>query len=267
MTNFSLEVKNRIEKNSTNETLKATAKNFLLSSIAAQYSYNFSWLSRPIIQYPQDMIAVQELVMKVKPDLIIETGIAHGGSLILSASMLAMLDYIEAANKGTTLNPSTSKRRVIGIDIDIREHNRKAINEHPLSHLIQMFEGSSISSNIIEQVHTETKKYQKIMVMLDSNHTHDHVLQELELYAPLVSKESYCIVFDTVVEDLPQDQYNNRPWGPGDNPKTATWKYLDLLKTEGRFDSDGHPLHFSIDEEIENKILLTVAPQGYLKRI
>jgi cephalosporin hydroxylase len=191
----------------------------------------------------------------VQPDLVIETGIAHGGSLILSASMLALIDYCEAVAAGKTLEPHVSRRRVLGVDIDIREHNKTAIEGHPLAHKIDMIQGSSTSPDIIEQVHEYAKGYQRIFVCLDSNHTHDHVLAELSAYAPLVAKGSYCVVFDTIIEDTPDDQFTDRPWRKGNNPKTAVWEYL---KTHD---------HFEIDRDIEAKILLTSAPSGYLKRL
>lgn len=232
-----------------------------------EYSYHYEALGRPIIQYPQDIVAMQELIWSVKPDLIIECGIAHGGSLILSASMLALLDYEEAVMQGKTLNPKESKRKVLGVDIDIRSHNKEAILEHPMAHLIEMIQGSSIDEQIIAQVHAFAKDYKRILISLDSNHTHDHVLAELEAYAPLTSKGSYCVVFDTVVEDLPDGSVTNRPWGKGNNPKTAVWEYFKRISGEGRKAIDGELLHFEIDKTIENKILITVAPDGYLKRI
>lgn len=219
------------------------------------YTYNFSWLGRPIIQYPQDMSAWQELIWQIKPDLIIETGIAHGGSLIFSASMLALLDMVDAIETGATLDPKQSKRKVLGIDIDIRAHNRTAIEAHPMASRIQMIQGSSIAPEIIEQVTQAAQGYQRVLVCLDSNHTHAHVLAELQAYAPLVSVGSYCVVMDTLVEDMPKDMFPDRPWGPGDNPKTAVWEYL---KT--------HP-KFEIDKSIQHKLLITVAPDGYLKRV
>jgi len=219
------------------------------------YTYNFSWQGRPIIQYPQDMVAMQELIWQIKPDLIIETGIAHGGSLIFSASMLAMLDMCDAIESGTTINPNESKRKVLGIDIDIRQHNREAIEAHPMVSRIQMVQGSSIAPEIIEQVKAVASNYKTILVCLDSNHTHDHVLAELEAYAPLTSVGSYCVVMDTLVEDMPKEMFPDRLWGPGDNPKTAVWNYLETHK------------EFEIDKSIQHKLLITVAPDGYLKRV
>jgi cephalosporin hydroxylase len=239
---------------------------FIVGSLDDKYSYNFKWLSRPIIQYPQDIVAMQELIWQIKPDLIIETGIAHGGSLIMSASMLALLDYCDAVETGQPLNPRTTRRRVLGIDIDIREHNRSAIEAHPMSHRIDMIQGSSIAPEIISRVHEFARGYSRVLVCLDSNHTHEHVLAELEAYAPLISKGSYCVVFDTIVEDLPEGMFPDRPWGKGNNPKTAVLEYLRRLKEEGRKATDGAPLVFEIDKSIEDKLLITVAPEGYLKR-
>jgi len=240
---------------------------FIIASLSDKYSYNFAWLSRPIIQYPQDIVAMQELIWQIKPDLIIETGIAHGGSLVMSASMLALLDYCDAVETGQALDPRATRRRVLGIDIDIREHNRVAIEAHPMSHRIDMIQGSSIASEIIDRVHTLAKDYTRVLVCLDSNHTHDHVLAELEAYAPLTSEGSYCVVFDTIVEDLPDGMFPERPWGKGNNPKTAVWEYLRRLKEEGCKAIDGAELAFEIDKNIEHKLLITVAPDGYLKRV
>jgi cephalosporin hydroxylase len=243
------------------------AHQFMVASTTPKYSYNFSWLSRPIIQYPQDIVAMQEVIWQVKPDLIIECGIAHGGSLVLSASMLAMLDYCDAVEHSQTFDPRATRRRVLGLDIDIRPHNRAAIEAHPMAHRIDMMQGSSIAPEVITQVHAIAKDYGRVLVILDSNHTHAHVLAELEAYAPLTSPGSYCVVFDTMVEDLPNELFPDRPWGKGDNPKTAVWEYLRRLKEEGRTGSDNAPLTFEIDKAIENKLLITVAPDGYLKRI
>jgi cephalosporin hydroxylase len=255
MSAFEEEVKSRVAAICENATLVAAAHAFTVESALPKYSYNFSALGRPIIQYPQDMAAMQELIWQIRPDLIIETGIAHGGSLIMSASMLALLDLCEAIEAGETLDPRVSRRKVLGIDIDIRAHNRAAIEAHPMASRIQMIEGSSVAPEVIEQVRRVAQGYQRILVCLDSNHTHAHVLAELEAYAPLVTEGCYCVVFDTIVEDMPKAMFPDRPWGPGDNPKTAVWEYL---KT--------HP-EFEIDKGIPHKLLITVAPDGYLKRI
>jgi cephalosporin hydroxylase len=244
MNTFDQEVSGRLEANGRDDALNRTAHDFAVASIAKQYSYNFSWLGRPIIQYPQDIVAMQELIWTVQPDLIIETGIAHGGSLILSASMLEL----NAACGGP------ADARVLGIDIDIRAHNREAIEAHPMSRRVQMIQGSSVAPEIVAQV-VAAAAGKRVLVCLDSNHTHSHVLAELEAYAPLTSVGSYCVVFDTIVEDLPAEMYPDRPWGPGDNPKTAVHAYLK-----------SHP-EFVIDKRMDCKLLVSVAPDGYLKRV
>ena len=244
---FKEEVNERIEGNKDNYPLKKIANEFMLASTKPKYSYNFSWMGRPIIQYPQDMIAMQEIVWEVKPDLIIETGIAHGGSLIFTASMLELLSICEGDSEGI-------KRMVLGIDIDIREKNRIAIEKHPMSNRIQMIQGSSIDCEIVEEVKQIASKFNKVLVCLDSNHTEDHVLKELQAYSGLVTPESYCVVFDTIIEDFPEDTYPDRSWGPGNSPKSAVKKFLEANN------------NFIVDETIDSKLLLSVAPSGYLKR-
>ena len=225
------------------------AEEFFARSHQFQYSYNFSWLTRPIIQYPQDIVAFQEVISQVKPDLILETGIAHGGSLVLSASLLCLLDVMDG------IDPRQSPRKVIGVDIDIRPHNRQALDEHPLRFKMELIQGSSIDPEIIQQVRSHADGVDRVLVSLDSNHTHEHVLAELNAYADLVSVGSYCIVFDTVVEDLPAGSFPDRPWDVGNNPKTAVHEWLK-----------SHP-QFEIDKGINNKLLISVAPDGYLKRV
>jgi len=265
---FKDEVSDRLTENRNNIQLRESAREFFLHTISVKYSYNYEWLSRPIIQYPQDIIAMQEIIWQVKPDLIIETGIAHGGSIIFSASMLALLDMVESIEAGEAgVDPRQSKRKALGIDIEIRPHNQAAIEAHPMFSRIRMIEGSSIAPEVIEQVHSIAKDYKRILVCLDSMHTHDHVLAELEAYAPLVTPGSYCVVFDTIIEDMPADVFPDRPWGPGNNPKTAVHEYLRRLQEKGRTASDGAPLHFKVDKMIENKLLITVAPDGYLRRV
>jgi cephalosporin hydroxylase len=252
---FDKEIESRLSAIDKNDELKSAAYEFMKSSLLPMYSYNFKWMGRPIIQYPQDMVAIQELIWKIRPDLIIETGIAHGGSLIMNASYLALLDYCEAVEVGQHLDPNKPKRRVLGIDVDIRNHNREAIEAHPMSNRIDMIQGSSVDAEIVEQVKDYARNFNRILICLDSNHTHEHVLEELKAYAELTSLNSYCVVFDTIVEDLPNNFYPGRTWGPGNNPKTAVWEYLK-----------SHP-EFEIDKSIQNKLLITVAPDGYLKRI
>lgn len=237
------------------QSIHASARNFLLDSVQEKYSFNFEWLGRPIIQYPQDMVAMQELIWKVQPDLIIETGIAHGGSLIMSASMLALLDYCDAAANAQMLDPASPRRKVLGVDIDIRAHNRSAIEAHPMASRIEMIQGSSIAPEIIAKVHQCAQSRSRVLVCLDSNHTYEHVLAELQAYAPLVTPGSYCVVFDTVIDDIPPTTPPDRPWGPGNNPKTAVWEYM---KTHSEFE---------IDKKIDQKLLISVAPDGYLKRL
>jgi len=265
---FAKEVRENIIRLGDAAELQKKSLDWMLAvGAAGRYTYNFSWLGRPIIQYPQDMVAMQELIWQVKPDLIIETGIAHGGSLIMSASMLAILDYCEAVEFGQKLDPQATRRRVLGVDIDIRSHNRHAIEEHPLSHYITMLQGSSITPEIIAQVHQIAQNHERALVFLDSNHTQEHVLAELEAYAPLTGKGSYCCVFDTLIEDMPDDMFADRAWGRGNNPKTAVWEYLKRLNGEGRKAADGDPLNLEVDKTIENKLLITVAPDGYLHRV
>jgi len=236
---FKKEVEENILLQGNNEPLKKTAAAFMDASIRSRYSYNFTWLGRPIIQYPQDIIAIQEIIYQVQPDLIIETGIAHGGSLILHASICELI----------------GKGEVLGVDIDIREHNKSEILNHRMSKRISMIQGSSIDDSIVKQVAEIAAGKEKVLVILDSNHTHDHVLNEMKLYAPFVTKGSYMLVFDTVVEDLANDIYDNRPWGVGDNPKTAVWEFL---KTND---------DFVIDTTMDDKLLISVAPSGFLKKV
>ena len=256
-----------ILKGASDEQFANLTRQWFAAANRYEYSYHFEWLSRPIIQYPQDIVALQELIWRIKPDLIIETGIAHGGSLILSASMLALLDYCDAAIAGTTIDPANPYRKVLGIDIDIRTHNREAIENHPLAGRISMLQGSSTSPEIVAQVRDFASQHDRVFVCLDSNHTHDHVFRELTSYAPLVSKDSYCVVFDTVIEQLPDAQSSNRPWSRGNNPMTAVENYLARLSNEHVPATDGARLQFEIDSHLDCKLLISVAPRGYLRRV
>ncbi|MHA2246041.1 MAG: cephalosporin hydroxylase family protein [Candidatus Hodarchaeales archaeon] len=231
-------VKENAQKMVNDQELKDLGLTFLVKSKQYYYDYNFSWLGIPIIQFPQDIMAMQEIIWECKPDLIIETGIAHGGSLVFYASLLMLLG---------------GNRKVLGIDIDIREHNRKAIETHPMADHIIMLEGSSTSDDIINEVKVIAKNFSRIIVCLDSYHTHDHVLNELNLYSQLVTKGCYLVVFDTISEDFPEWYVEERPWKKGSNPKTAVFEFL---KTSDRFE---------IDKDIENKLLITVTPDGFLK--
>jgi cephalosporin hydroxylase len=238
ITDFKNECAERVASYPQKDDLVSAAQAFNVASNREKYSYNFTWMGRPIIQYPQDMIAMQELIWRIQPDLIIETGIAHGGSLIYYASLLELI----------------GKGEVVGIDIDIRAHNRREIEAHPMFKRITMLQGSAIDETLIEEVKKLAAGKQTIMVCLDSNHTHEHVLRELELYSPFVTVGSYLVVFDTIVEDMPAKMYD-RPWDKGDNPKTAVWEFLKQTDD------------YEIDHEIDNKLLISVAPEGYLKRV
>lgn len=242
---FLQDVAENIERLGCDEKVKRQSIDWIRDTAKYKYSYNFSWMGRPIIQYPQDIVAMQEIIWRLKPDLIIETGIAHGGSLVFSASMLEL----------NVLCGGPSDAEVLGIDVDIREHNRSAIESHPMSRRISMVEGSSIDPQTIKAVTLKAKQKQTVLVCLDSNHTREHVLEELNAYAPLVTPGSYCVVFDTVVDDLPSELYPDRPWGPGNSPKTAVHEFLKV-----------HP-EFEIDRSIPDKLLITVAIDGYLRRV
>ncbi|AFY94668.1 cephalosporin hydroxylase family protein [Chamaesiphon minutus] len=239
-TKFQAEVENNIQNLQDDPDVQALSRIWLREITPYKYAYNFTWMGRPIIQFPQDMLAMQEIIWNLKPDLIIETGIAHGGSLIFHASMLELVG--EDAD-------------VLGIDIDIREHNRSEIEKHPMFKRITLIEGSSIDDKTVQKVFDFAKNKQRVLIILDSNHTHEHVLNELKIYSRLVTKDSYLIVFDTLVEDMPDSLSGDRPWGKGNNPKTAVWEFL---KNNDRFE---------IDKKIESKLLITVAPDGYLKCI
>jgi cephalosporin hydroxylase len=239
VTNIDFEKKNykMIKSMNKDKKMLKLTKKWFDKAFSHEYSYHFSWLGRPIIQFPQDMVAIQEIIWKTKPDLIIETGIAHGGSLIFSASILEL----------------TGKGKVLGIDIDIRKHNRKEIESHPLKKRIKMIEGSSIDENILKKVKKLVKNKKRIILFLDSFHTKEHVLKELEMYSPLIKKGGYIVVFDTMIEFMPKGSFPNRPWGKGNNPHSAVKKFL---KQNNRF---------KIDKEIESKLLITSCPDGFLK--
>ena len=252
---FREEVEENIRRLGEDRELHALSSQWMQRVTGGRYAYNFRWLGRPIIQLPQDVVAMQELIWQVRPDLVVETGIAHGGSLVLSASMLAMLDMCDAIETGVPFDPRAPRRRVIGVDIDIRPHNRAAIEAHPMSSRIRMLQGSSVDPAVIAEVRRLTGDHERVLVCLDSNHTHEHVLAELDAYAPMTTVDSYCVVFDTVIEDLPKSSFPDRPWGPGNSPKSAVAQWL------GR-----HP-EFEVDRRMTDKLQLTVAPGGYLRRV
>ncbi len=251
---FKKERRDTLDAYAGDTEFQAMSQDWLRESMERRYVYNFDWLGRPVIQYPQDMVALQEIVWATRPDVIVETGIAHGGSLILSASMLAMLDYADAVADGTPLDPTRPKRRVVGVDIDIRNHNRDALDAHPMSSRLTLIEGSSIAEDTIAEVKAAVGDAKRIMVCLDSMHTHDHVISELNAYATMVTPECYCIVFDSFVEDMPQNFFDDRPWDVGNNPKTAVREWLM------------HNDDFMIDTDMHTKLQVTVAPDGFLKR-
>ena len=229
----------------SSDPVHLSSKSFLRDSIESKYSYNFKWMGRPIIQYPQDIVAVQELIWDIKPDLIIETGVAHGGSAVFFASLLEL----------NALSGGPKDAEVWCIEIDLRANNREAILAHPMYPRLRIFDGSSLDEKIAQEVSRKASQCQRVMVILDSNHTHLHVLGELNLYASLVSVGSYCVVFDTVIEDLEGVEFVDRPWGKGNNPKTAVAEFLKI-------NSD-----FLVDQAIDEKLLISAAPGGYLKRI
>jgi len=242
---FREECQTEIREQGEDPGFRRASRDWLVAATRHKYSYHFTWLGRPIIQLPQDVLAMQELLWAIQPNLIIETGIAHGGSLVFSAAMLEL--------NASCGGPAGAE--VLGIDIDIRSHNRRAIEEHPMARRISMLEGSSIDPLIVDQVRDRAEAADRVLVCLDSNHTYEHVLAELEAYAPFVTLGSYCVVFDTVIEELPETANLDRPWGPGDNPMTAVRAYLDC-----------HP-EFQIDHLIDAKLALSSLPNGYLRRV
>jgi cephalosporin hydroxylase len=229
-----------VSETAEGRALKDLTREWFARASGRKYSYNFTWLGRPIIQFPQDIVALQEIVWSVKPDLIIETGIAHGGSLIFYASMMHLIG---------------GSGEVLGIDVDIREPNRAEIVRHPLFHRIRMIEGSSVDADVVRQVEdfVRARNRRHVMVVLDSLHTHEHVLAELKLYSPFVTKGSYLVALDTIIEDMPPGFSADRPWGPGNSPRTAVEQFLK------------HNRRFEVDRTIPDKLLITVAPGGYLR--
>lgn len=236
---FLVEVETNIRGLEADTDVQALSRIWVREITRHKYAYNFTWMGRPIIQFPQDMVATQEIIWRTRPDLIIETGIAHGGSLIYYASLLELLG---------------GDGEVLGIDVDIRAHNRQEIENHPMARRIRMIEGSSVDESVARKVAAYAAG-RRVMVILDSNHTLAHVQRELDLYSPLVTRGCYLIVFDTLLEDMPADLLGARPWGPGNGPKTAVHRFLQDNK------------RFEIDKDIEHKLLITVAPDGYLRCI
>ncbi len=254
---FEKECAEEVAKMGRDREFRALTREWIKGANNHKYSYHFEWMGRPIIQYPQDIVALQELIWRIQPEMIIETGIARGGSLVFSASMLEL----NAACGGP------DHARVVGIDVDIREHNKEALDAHPLRRRMELIEGSSIADDVVSRVSEIAGRVERVLVILDSNHSHEHVLGELRAYGPLVSLGSYCVVFDTIIAELPDADFGERPWGVDDNPKTAVSEYLHENRQNGNTGVGEHAVRFDIDEVIENKLAITVAPGGYLKRV
>lgn len=214
------------------------SKEWFRRSSKYEYSYHFTWLGLPIIQFPTDVLALQEIVWKTQPDLIVETGIARGGSLIFYASLMELY-----SREGV----------VIGIDIDLRAENEDSIKAHPLSRRIKILKGSSTDNSVVSAVFSHAARRKGTMVVLDSDHSHGHVLKELEVYSPLVTKNNYLVVMDTVIEELGDDLTKGRPWGKGNNSWTAVREFLE------------HSDRFEIDEGLNSKLLISASPGGYLR--
>ena len=241
-----------IKKMGNATALDNISREWMKKSAQYNYVYNFDWLNTPIIQFPQDIVGMQELIIKCNPDLIIETGVARGGSVLFSASMLALLDLRESLKDGV---PYEKKRKVIGIDIDIRDHTKKAIKAEPLSKYVELVEGSSIDESTIDLVHEKSEGYDNVMIFLDSNHTHEHVLAELKGYQDLIKSGGYFVVFDTSIEwDEAEYWESNREWGPGNSPRSAITEFIESFAD------------FKIDKSMSDKLQITVAPEGFLLR-
>lgn len=227
-----------IDSLGADQDLRETTRAWFRAASKKRYSYHFDWMGIPIIQFPQDLVALQEVIWASKPDSIIETGVAHGGSLLFYASLIKAMGL---------------ESPVVGIDVDIREHNRELLDRHPLRSGIELIEGSSTAPQTLDQVRKALGSATNPVVVLDSNHEYSHVLQELELYSTFVKKGSYLVVLDTIIDDMPEDFSEGRPWGPGRGPKRAVADFL--LKNP----------RFSIDENYNKKLLITVAPDGFLR--
>ncbi|MDQ2984994.1 MAG: cephalosporin hydroxylase family protein [Actinomycetota bacterium] len=236
---FEAERREAAARMAADEALAADALALNVAADRHDWSYQWSWLGIPVIQLPPDIVALQEIIWETRPQLVIETGVARGGSLVLSASIL------ELAGEG----------EVLGIDIDIRAHNREAIEAHPLARRIRMIEGSSVDDAVVDEARRAASAAERVMVILDSNHTHEHVLAELRAYAPLVTVGQFLVIADTFVEEIPPQEHRPRPWGPGDNPGTALRAWLD--------ETDG----FEPDPFVNAKLLVTASPGGYLRRV
>ena len=249
---FNKNLKNRVQDYKVNKKLKKVASTFFTESVKNQYSYNFNWLGLPIIQYPQDIITIQEIIYQVKPNIIVETGIARGGSVLFLASMLMLLEN-EAKFKA-----NKKKFKVLSIDIQIRNEIKLKLKNHFLSKYYKFIEKSSISSEANLFVSRNVKKNDKVLLILDSNHSEDHVFNELLCYSKYVSKGSYIIVMDTAINNLSNKYHKNKEWSKNKNPKTAIDKFINNYDKNKKF---------KIDEFFENKSLITNCPLGFLKKI
>ena len=246
-----------ISKQSKDEAFLKLTNKWFNKSVEHNYSYHFEWLGRPVIQYPQDLILIQQIIWKVKPDLIIETGIARGGSLLFAASILELISLYNVNKKSV----------VLGIDIEIRKHNLSEIKKSPLSKRIKLIEGSSIDKKIINKVKKISKKFKRVLVFLDSNHSHSHVLEELKFYSKLVSTNSHCIVFDTAISKLDNKFNIGKSWSSKKNPSSAVREFLDHISKKKVYDDFDKRVRYSVDCSYENQALITVAPGGFLRRL
>ena len=224
------------EKSKDMEALKKDSEQWIRTGWANKISYENTWLGIPIIQLPEDIMMMQELIFNVKPDIVIESGIAHGGSLILYSSLLELL--------GTG--------KVIGVDIEIRKHNREAIEKHPMSKRIILIEGSSTDPVVIKKVAEQIDPGSTVLICIDSNHTKAHVLEELKAYSDFVTSGSYIVVFDTIMPDLVGVPGSQKSWDK-DNPLEAIKEFLKINS------------NFEIDTEY-NKQFVSYCPNGFLRR-
>ena len=236
---FEADKRIKAEAQARDPALRQKALDLVIESDKYHYGYQWTWLGLPIIQLPQDIVATQEIIWATKPDVIIETGIAWGGSVVLYASILQLI----------------GKGEVVAIDLNLYDHVSKQIMDYPFSSRIHLYKGSSTDPGVVARVKSHVKAGQSVMVLLDSNHTHEHVLDELRTFGPMVTKGQYVVVSDTVVEDMPAQTHRPRAWGPGNNPQTALRAYL---KETDRFE---------IDQQVNRKLLLTYTPDGYCRCI
>jgi cephalosporin hydroxylase len=213
--------------------------NWVNRALGHEYHYHFSWLGMPIIQFPTDIILMQELVWAVQPDLIIDVGVARGGSVIFFASMLALIG---------------GEGQVVGVDVDIRNENLQRIQSHRMADKVCLLEGSSTNPDVIRQVERFVRDSETVLVVLDSNHTEKHVSRELQEYSKFVTGGSYIVVFDTIIESIAEEFNVGKPWGKGNNPLVAVDKFLMSNK------------QFQRDRTFEERALVTVAPGGFLKK-